>query len=185
MRKQINPLVLIVVLIAIAAGSRFLPHWHNFTAMGAAGLVGAAYLPKRYFGIIIPLIALFISDLILNNLIYAHYFEGFVWFGKGAIWIYVAFAVLVLGGSVFLKKIKALNLIAAGLVGSVLFFLISNFGSFLIDPIYVKSPLGLVEAYVAGIPFFWNTLLANVVFTLLLVGVFEWASQRSLRAVIG
>ncbi|MDH3651010.1 MAG: hypothetical protein OEQ53_15090 [Saprospiraceae bacterium] len=184
MKKSLNPWILTLALILIAAGSRFIPHWHNFTAMGAAGLFGAAYLSRRTIAIMIPLVALFFSDLILNNLLYAHYFDHFVWFGQGVLWSYLGFAGLVAGGSLLLKKVRITNLVGAALLGSLVFFFLSNFGSFLSNPIYPKNLVGLVEAYIAGIPFFWNTVLANVILTLLMVGVFEWVSLKSLRTVL-
>ncbi len=174
---------LIVFMIILAAASRFLPHWHNFTAVGAMGLFGAAYFNKKYWSFLVPLIALWFSDLILNNVVYGAFFEGFVWFAPFSIYVYTGFIGVVLVGLLSLKKIRPKNILIASLLASIVFFLVSNFGSFLTNPMYTKDLPGLLTAYAAGIPFFWNTLLANIVYTFLLIGVFEWVTQGSLQRV--
>ena len=62
--------VAVAALVLIAALSRLLPHPPNVTAVGAMALFGGAYLSNRYFAVILPLISLFLSDLILNNVAY-------------------------------------------------------------------------------------------------------------------
>jgi hypothetical protein len=171
---------LIALMILLAALSRLLPHPPNFTPVGAMGLFGAAYFTRKYLAFIIPIAALFISDFLLNNLVYARlypefYGEGIVWFSN--LGIYFAFAVIIAAGFLFLRKVKLSNLLIASLVASVLFFLITNFGSMLLDPRYPKTFSGLMAAYTAGIPFFWNTLLGDLFFTGVLFGSFEWVKR--------
>ena len=174
---------IVVVMIFIAALSRFIPHWHNFTAVGAMGLFGAAYLQNRYLSYLIPLLALWFSDLILNNIVYAAYYDGFVWFSTYSIFVYAGFLGVVFVGTILLKKIQWTNMLAASVLASIVFFMISNFGSFLMDPIYPKTASGLGMAYAAGIPFFWNTLLANVFYSFLMIGGFEWLRRTYLQPV--
>ncbi len=172
--------IVITAMIVIAAGSRFLPHWHNFTAVGAMGLFGAAYFKQKYWSLLVPLLALWVSDLILNNVVYGHYYEGFVWFGANVIWVYAGFAAIVGVGLLLLKVVKPGRVLLAAVLASVAFFLISNFGSFVLDPggIYPNSSAGLLSAYAAGLPFFWNSLLANIVFSCVLFGIYEFAILR-------
>ncbi len=177
MKSEKKHWILILFMIAIAAGSRFIPHWHNFTAVGAMGLFGAAYLTSKYWSFIIPLLALWFSDLILNNVVYAAYQDGFVWFTDYAIFVYLGFAGIVVIGHILLKKVTIVNILGASLLASIVFFLISNFGSFLLDPMYPKNAGGLGAAYLAGVPFFWNGLLANVVYSFLLIGGFELVTR--------
>ncbi|NND07673.1 MAG: hypothetical protein HKN87_14955 [Saprospiraceae bacterium] len=173
----------IVGMILVAAMSRFIPHWHNFTAVGAMGLFGAAYLNKRHLSFIIPLLALWISDLILNNTVYGSFHEGFVWFTDFSIFVYAGFLLVVLVGHILLKKISFTNVLAASVVASLVFFLVSNFGSFMLDPMYPKTASGLGAAYLAGIPFFWNSLLANIFYSFVLIGSYELISQKFLPAL--
>lgn len=81
MRLQAPSNVFVVItLIGLAALSRLLPHPPNFTAVGAMALFGAAYLSPRWLGFAVPFAALWMSDLIINNVVYAAYFDQFVWF---------------------------------------------------------------------------------------------------------
>ena len=179
--KQEKQLMLVALgMMVIAMASRFIPHWYNFTAVGAMGLFGAAYLPKKY-AFIIPLAALWISDLILNNVIYASFYNGFVWFSLRSLFVYIGFLALVGVGVLALKQISGRQILSASIMGSVVFFLISNFGSFVVDPIYPKTAQGLGASYLAGIPFFWNTLLANIIYAFLFIGSFEWIKRRYFR----
>ena len=72
-------LFLILGLILVAAASRLVPHPSNFVPVGAMALFGAAALPKRWLAIVVPVLAFYLSDLVLNNTLYASYFEGFYW----------------------------------------------------------------------------------------------------------
>ncbi len=58
------------------------------------------------------------------------------------------------------------------MMASVLFFIITNFGAWLVGNLYPKTLAGLVSCYVAAIPFFRNTLLGDAVYTLVLFGGF-------------
>ena len=168
---------LIVLMIVLAAASRFMPHPPNFTPIGAMGLFGAAYFTKKYWAFLIPLLALWFSDLILNNVVYAQYYDSFQWMGN--VWVYLAFALVVVLGFGLLKKVSPKNLLGASLAASVIFFLITNFASWLmpISP-YPATFSGLMACYTAGIPFFWNTLAGDLFFTAVLFGSFELVQYR-------
>lgn len=159
-------------LIFLAAMSRFLPHPPNFTPLGAIALFGAAFFQRRVFAFAVPFAALWISDLVLNNLIYAkaypQFYDGFVWYNSIA--GYAGFLLVVLLGIGTLKTVTPLRLGAVSVGSSFVFFLVTNFGSWLIDPIYPKNAGGLGAAYLAGIPFFWNTLGGDLFFCAILFG---------------
>lgn len=168
------------LIILVAAASRLLPHPHNVTPVGALGLFGAAYFSRKYLAFLAPFAAMWLSDLLLNNLVYARMYpdlyEGFAWFGNP--WVYLSFGLIVLLGFGLLRKIKWSTLLGASLSASILFFLITNFGTWLSTPLYPKTAAGLISCYAMGIPFFWNTLLGDLFFTGLLFGAFEWAQMK-------
>lgn len=167
-------------MILMAALSRLLPHPDNVTPVGAMALFGGAYFSRKYLAFLLPLVAMWFSDLLLNNLYYARlypeYYDGFVWFGNW--WVYGAFIVMVGLGIALLKKVSVTRVIGASLLGSILFFLITNFGAWAVDPMYPKTVGGLTAAYAAGIPFFRNTLLGDLVYCGVLFGGFEWAKAN-------
>lgn len=173
---------IITLMILMAALSRLLPHPHNFTPIGAMGLFGAAYFSRKYLAFLIPFAALFISDFLLNNFVYARlypefYGNGIFWFGSW--YVYGAFALIIALGFVLLRRVKITSLFAASLLASLIFFLVTNFGSMMLDPMYPKSFAGLMAAYTAGIPFFLNTLLGDLFFCGVLFGSYELIRQRT------
>lgn len=165
-------------MILLAALSRLIPHPANFAPIGGMALFGAAYYSKRYWAFLIPIASMWISDLILNNVVYGQYFDHFVWFYSGSLFTYGAFVLIVLFGMLTLKKGRIPNLIVSALGASVIFFVVSNFGVWFSGTMYPKDFGGLVACYTAGIPFFKNTLLGDLIYTGVLFGAFEFSLKR-------
>lgn len=168
----------ISLMVLLAAFSRLLPHPPNFAPIGAMALFGAAYFSQRYLSFLIPIVSMWLSDLVLNNVVYSQYFSHFVWFYQGCYWTYGAFILIGLIGFVALKRIKIQNLILASLLASVIFFIVSNFGVWISTNMYPKNFGGLTACYTAGLPFFKNTLMGDLVYTGVLFGAFEFAQRR-------
>ena len=164
---------LISVLIVLAALSRLIPHPPNIAPIAGMALFGAACYSKKHWAFLIPIASMWVSDLILNNVVYAQYFDKFVWFYSGSLFTYGAFALIVLLGTVALKKRNAGSLLFSALGASAIFFIVSNFGVWLSSPLYAKSWEGLVACYFAAIPFLQNTLLGDLGYTAVLFGLFE------------
>jgi hypothetical protein len=175
----------ITVIIFLAALSRLIPHPPNFAPIGGMALFGAAYYSRRFEAFAIPIISMWISDLVLNNIVYGAYFDHFVWFYSGSLFTYGAFALIVLFGMFALKKVRVPNMIASALGASVIFFLVSNFGVWFSGLMYPKDLGGLVACYAAGLPFFQNTILGDLAYTGILFGAFELSLRKvpGLRAV--
>lgn len=165
-------------MILLAALSRLIPHHANFAPVGGMALFGAAYYSKRYWAFVVPIVSMWISDLILNNVVYGQYFDHFVWFYSGSLFTYGAFALIALFGILTLKKVRIPNLIVLALCASAIFFLVSNFGVWFSGTMYPKDFGGLMACYTAGIPFFKNTILGDLVYTGVLFGVFEYSVRR-------
>jgi hypothetical protein len=171
--------VAVAALILIAALSRLFPHFPNVTAVGAMALFGGAYVSNRVLAFILPLFSLFLSDLILNNVVYAAFNNGkFVWFYDGAIWVYGAVALTVLVGMTLAKKVNSRAVLMASLVCSIAFFLITNFGVWQSGFMYPKTGAGLLTCYTAALPFLLNSLIGDLSFAALLFGGFEFAQKR-------
>ncbi len=169
---------ILFLIVLLAAFSRLIPHPLNFAPVGAMALFGAAYFNKKALAILFPILAMFISDLVLNNLVYSTQFEGFVWMYPGALWTYGSFVLIGLAGFLMLKKVKPLRLLTASLSASVIFFLLSNFGYWTTGLLYPKSVEGLMACYAAGLPFFKNTLLGDLSYTAVLFGAYELMKAR-------
>ncbi|MBK7870118.1 MAG: hypothetical protein IPJ74_05220 [Saprospiraceae bacterium] len=188
MSKKINVRIGILALMVFAAAlSRLLPHPYNFTPIGAMSLFGAAYFSKRWLAFAVPFLAMWVSDLILDNVVYSQYYDGFQWFGHT--WVYISFALIVVLGFMLLRKLNITNVILASLSASAIFFLVTNFAVWLGSPAYPQNFIGLMSCYAAGLPFYsmdaspplgflLNGVLGDLFYCGVLFGVFEWVKMR-------
>jgi hypothetical protein len=150
--------------IAAAAALRLVPHPPNFSPIDAMALFSGAYLGRRWLAFAAPLGALLLSDALLG-------------FYQGMEFQYVSVALIVLLGWVALPKVSVVRLGAAAVAGSVLFFAITNFGTWLTSGMYPQTISGLAACYVAAIPFYQNTLAGDLVYSALLFGGFALAEH--------
>ncbi|MFP7723480.1 DUF6580 family putative transport protein [Lysobacter sp. A3-1-A15] len=169
-------------LIALAALSRVLPHPPNFSPVAAVALFAGAYFASRAWAFIVPLAALALSDLVLASMhggLYANWFSGSgIWLVYGCIALTTAMGLGLQG------RVSGGRVLGYSLAGSVLFFLVTNFGAWLGSPMYPKTVGGLGAAYVAGVPFFQWTVAGTLFYSALLFGGFELLRRRlpALRA---
>lgn len=171
-----------LALIFVAALTRLLPHPHNFTPLGAIGLFGAAFLQRRWLAVAVPFGALFLTDLFINNVIYRHLYPEFTWITSW--WIYFGFALISgIGWLTLRNRVHPQRVVAASLLASAAFFLVSNFGTWAGSGLYPKTFTGLVTCYTAGLPFFGNTVLGDLFFSAVLFGGFAWALKSRLIPV--
>ena len=190
MKKNNNKAVhlrfsVITLLVVLAALSRLIPHPPNVAPIAGMALFGTAYYSKKYWAYLIPIISMWVSDLILNNVMYSQYFDSFVWFYSGSLFSYAAFALIVLMGSITLKKKNVGSVLFSALGASIIFFIVSNLGVWLTSPLYAKSWEGLIACYVVAIPFMQNTLIGDLCYTAVLFGLFKmsmsWFSILRMR----
>ena len=175
--KNNKSFMLIIGLVILGIASRFLflidgfPSIPNFTALGAVALFGAYYLKKTQ-SIIIPLVILWLSDLILNNVVYSQYFDTFSFFGDP--WVVAGFVATIVMGWYMIKKLSFRSFIGASILGAFVFFLITNFAVWIGSGLYPKNIDGLISCYIKAIPFFRNALLGNLFFGAILFGSYSF-----------
>lgn len=170
---------IITGFIIIAALTRLLPHAYNFTPLGAIALFGAAYFTEKKWALIIPVLAFWMSDLLLNNITYAAYYEGFTWFTNGMLYTYGSIAMIVVLGYYLLKKITFGRVLTGAFGASVIFFIISNFGVWISGSMYPLTMEGLITCYTAAIPFFHYTIAGNIIYSAVLFGGYEWVKANN------
>ena len=173
---MIPALILILSAVAYRIAAALLIHsgstWlSNFAPLAAIALCGAAYFPAR-LKFSVPLGALFISDLFLNYYYGATLIDAHI-FGR-----YLALILVGCLGLLLQNRASLKTLLPASVLGSTIFYLITNTFSWLSDPGYAKTFAGLIQALTVGLPqysatptwmFFRNTLLSDLFFTLLFV----------------
>ena len=171
--------MLLTLLILLASFSRVIPHILNFSPLGAIGIFGAAHFNKKWHAIIIPIAATWISDLFINNVIYARYYPTFTWFYQGFYWQYAAYILITLFGIFIYKNKINLTNITFGAIGSgIIFFLVSNAGCWVGNSFYAQNFSGLLSCYAAGIPFYKGTLLGDIFYTTILFGGYYILQKR-------
>ncbi len=172
MNKQ-NTLSIIVasLLVVAAAVSRVAMYPDNFSPIIGMALFSGAILPNKKLAFAMPLFAMFLSDVLFEVLGVAPGFWGWGQLaGYGILALITVFAFT-------LKNTKPLNLAAYSISASIIFFVLSNLSYFLIEnPIYHTYPqngAGLIDCYVAALPFFRTALIADLVYTFGLFGVYH------------
>ncbi len=178
--RNINPrLLVLVTIVSAAAFSRVVPHMPNFSPINAVALFAAAHFSGRAQAYALPLAAVFLSDMFLNNVTYATPSQGFVWFYQGFIWQYLAYAaVTFLGRYAFRKGVNLARTAGATLAAGLVFFTVSNFGVWAASGLYPHSAAGLAACFAAALPFYQGTVTGDVVFSLLLFGTFHLAQKQ-------
>ncbi len=172
--------VLGVLLVIIAVSFRFFPHPSNFTPLLAIFVFSSGYFRNKLWAVLFPLSVMFISDLIVNNIMYSAYFDGFVFMYSGAIWTYAAMIVLSLVSIPLLRKFNLTRTLISGITASVIFYLISNFGVWFSGTMYPKTAQGLITCYTMALPFFKNTLISTVLFVAAMYGATYYAEKKEL-----
>lgn len=174
--KSINPRFIIVFsVILTAAFFRLLPHWPNFTPIAAMALFAGTYFDRKHYAFALPIAAMFISDLVIG--LHANMPA-----------VYLSFAITVLIGMTIRNKVRVGSVVLASLSSSVIFFLITNFASWLASPFYPQTLAGLSQCYIAGLmffqdstyglSFFMNDLIGTLFFSALFYGAFYLAQMR-------
>lgn len=166
-----NKTKFVAIAILAAAISRVLPHPLNFSPIGAMALFGGTYITNKRNAFIIPLAAMLISDILLQ------FMTGYG-FHSTTIWVYGSFAMITSLGFYLRKRVQRQTVMVCSLVGSLLFFFVTNLGTWLTQNLYPKTGAGLVECYIQAIPFFGGTIMGDLFFNLILFGAYAIAKWR-------
>jgi len=152
-------------MILAATASRLIPHPPNFSPLASVALFGGATFANKRVAFLVPLAALILSDVVLG-------------FYAITPVVYGSFALIVCLGFWTRNRRGAGTIAAAAIASAFLFFALTNFGVWALDNLYPKTPAGLVDCYLAAIPFLKNTLLSNLLYSALLFGGLAAAENR-------
>ena len=186
-KESIQENVVIASLIFLAIICRLITNhlqlW-NFNAIGASALFAGIVIKDKRLIYLLPLLTLFLTDVFFQLFTSI---QGF--YGAQMIFIYGAFLLITFIGTL-IKKVNVLNVTLAAVGTGVLFFLISNFGVWMLSNMYPHTGSGLIACYAAAIPFYkndlfgsfaLNTVLGNVFFTGVLFGAWAIIKQTALQ----
>ncbi len=150
------------VLIVLSA-SRLVPHPPNFTTLIALSFYVPVIFGVKY--LIVVLISFFITDIFL---------------GFHALTIYTWGSVVIIG---LISKYFNQNIYyrsAGVLISALLFFIITNFGVWLSGS-YGYSIYGLILCYWLAIPFFSNTILSTIFYSIIIEIVYKFLEYKKFK----
>jgi len=157
-------------LTILGAVARLIPHPPNFAPVGALSLYGGARL-RGWQAYLLPLVLMMVTDPLVGGYSFATPF------------IYASFMINVWIGSRLRSTENPLWIGAAAGIGSLQFFLISNFGVWLGSTVtYSHTLAGLGQCYIAAIPFYGRTLASDVVYAAAFFGLHALLSRTVVRA---
>ena len=160
LKKEYFPIGLILIL----AFSRLIPHPDNFTPIIAIAIMGSYFFNNINLSYLVVLFSMLIADFFI--VFYGH-----------VLFVYFPLFLIIMIFFKLSKKINFKNLFIFGFAGSLIFFMISNFGVWLVSGLYEKNINGLIECYFMAIPFFKNTLISTLIFSYLSLIIYKFSNK--------
>ncbi len=180
MIKKIPVRFYVLATMVILAGlSRIVVHLDNFTPIGAMALFGGAYFSDKWKAYALPLLSLFLSDIIIQGVLLQGKY-GFPLY-DGWYWIYGTFALIVLVGNWIIKKVTISNVLIASIVAALAHWIITDFWVWYSGcniTVYTKDLKGFILCYTMAIPYMISFLMGTVFYSALLFGAFEFFQRR-------
>jgi hypothetical protein len=170
--KISNKTFIVSTAIVFVALSRLLPHIPNFTPIAAIALFGGAHLSNKKTAYLLTFAMLMFSDILVNSLLYKDY--NFInYLSQPYVWaVYFSFGLTVFMGTSLQNNMQLKRIALLSVSSSMIFWLLTNFACWPNNPLYSQDLAGLLNCFVAAIPFlgnvagdlFYNTMLFGAMF---------------------
>ena len=157
MKKERYRNIVIASIVILAVLSRLVPHPPNFAPITGIALFSSKKINNKLFGIILPIIPLFISDLFIGI--------SFI-----NIFVYISFIIIYFLGSIS-QKIDVKSVFFS----SVIFFILTNLGVWYLG--YPKNIEGLITCFTLAVPFFINTILGDLFYSFIFFRSYKVAKK--------
>ena len=165
MKKEIFPITLILIL----ALSRLIPHPPNFTPIIAVAILSGYFFKNLYFSFLVLIASMVIADF-------------FIGFYDNMFVVYLSLMLITFTFYRAGSKLNYKSLVLFSLFGSLIFFVITNFGVWALGNLYEKNLKGLIDCYILAIPFFGNTFLSTLIFAYPSIFIYKslpaWSGSR-------
>lgn len=156
--------------------------YRAYTPVGAICLFAGAYLGRKWWAYVLPLVMLFVSDLIINGYIYEGKF-GIIY--DGWYTTYAVMAGIILIGAILIKNVNVKNILVSSVASTLLFWFVLDFivwaggGLNIITGLPLSRDFaGLIQCYAQGLPFAKNFFIGTAVYSTFLFGVYEFSKQK-------
>lgn len=177
MQKTSRKTLFVFGIILFVAISRLLPHLPNFTPLAAIALFGGAFLLNKKMAYFFTFAALLLSDILVNIILYNdtnflnYIIQPYVWA------VYFSFGLTVFIGTTMQNNVSIKNVAKLTVSSSLLFWIITNFACWPNNPLYTQDFAGLLNCYVAALPYLGN-VVGDLFYATLLFGIFYVANKR-------
>lgn len=148
----------------------------NYSPLVAMTLFGGSYFKGNTKLLLLPLLTIFISDIILYATVYKNYGDGFLY--SGWYWVYGAFLLIAICGKLIIKKVNVQNVVVAIVTAVFIHWIVTDFGVWIGSKTYAQNWSGFMACLNAAIPFELRLLLATTVYSTIMFGVFEVMQRK-------
>ncbi len=149
---------LAIVLVIAGAGSRLLHLPPNIAAVTGVTIFAGFAIRNLWLALAVPLAAMALADVVLG------------WY-PDMVFTYAGMAAGVFLARALLHPLTPVRLIGVTFAASLVFFILSNLGVF-VGGYYGYSVQGLIACYVAALPFWQNSLIADFTSTALVFAIY-------------
>jgi len=164
-----SDLLLALALIGLCVAVRMLPHVSNFSPVAAAALFAGAMIGRRALALMVPVAALLIGDLLI----------GFYDWRVMTV-VYAALAMPALIGMMARGYRPWFTAIGGAFAASLIFFITTNLAVWAFSGLYSLDGAGLIQCYIAALPFLKYTVGGDLFWSVALFG-----GASLLRAMTG
>lgn len=176
---------LVLVIMATACKFFFGPdlNWSGFSPVIAIALFSGFIIKQKDMSFLLPLLALFVSDAVIQFL-YSQDLFPYAGFYGGQWKNYTILLVSTLIGWK-LKGKSYTSLLMGAVAAPTVFFLLSNFSVWMGSHItYTKDFSGLMTCYAAALPFYKNALIATLVFLPAILFMYNYMTRQKLQLTV-
>lgn len=190
--NNILSIVLIIAAVIFRVVNIEMGLWYNLALMGSVSLFSGAVIKQKSLAFLVPLMAYLISD------IYIQFFtDKLGFYGVSQAFTYAAMILVVMLGST-MKQFKSINILGYSIGGSMLFWIVSNFGVWAGNLFSNLEPgLTLYATYVRALPFlgtdathayatemFLGTFAGDLLGSIVLFGTFALSGKLNRQTAI-
>ena len=166
-----NDLMIPIIMMFLLVISRVISDIPNFTATIALIMFTSYLIRDKFLSVLVILVSQIISDLYIG--IYSSMF-----------FVYGAYVFIALLSPIIMNKLSFKSVLISSLVTPTIFYIVSNFGVWITGSTYPLSLDGLIMCYVAGIPFFDETLLSTVVFSVTIYAMMKLIVKEPKKLIL-
>ena len=161
--------------------------WFNLVPIAALGIFSGSVLKNKTMAYLIPFGALFVTDIFFQL-----FTETPGFYSWAQIITYGAILIVTLFGT-GLNPRKGVSILGYTIGGSLIFFILSNFGVWAEGMMYPRTLTGLGECFAMALPFyktemgtqlFVNAISADLLFSFVAFGIYNYsfAGKKSLAS---